>query len=119
MRLIPVVRNRVKNLIAITRDADSILAQACNGWLDAGTGRSVPTPEQNNGEKATDEADCALPAPTSSVVAAMAVGDAVALCLSRMRVGWQEGGKARRLDFLTNHPGGQIGLNLGGEKRSK
>lgn len=112
MRLIPVVRNRVKNLIAITRDPDSVLARACNGWLDAGTGAYVPSLSENGGEKATDEADSALPAPTSSVVSALAIGDALALSLSRMRVGWNAGGKARRLDFLRSHPGGQLGIEV-------
>lgn len=112
MRLIPIVRNRVKSLIAITSNPDSILAKACSGWLDAGTGAYVPSLEENNGEAATDEADSALPAPTSSVVAALAIGDAMALSLSRLRVGWNATGKERRQAFLFSHPGGRLGIDV-------
>jgi D-arabinose 5-phosphate isomerase GutQ len=111
MRLLPIVRPRVRTLVAITRDPDSVLARACSGWLDAGTGTHVG-PTMDGGQKVTDEADSALPAPTSSVVAALAVGDAVALSLSKMRIGWGKGGKARRLDFLRCHPGGQLGIEV-------
>lgn len=108
MRLLPIVRSRVRHLVAVTRDPDSILARACGGWLDAGTG-SFGT---KGGAKETDEADSALPAPTSSVVCALAVGDAVALSLSRLRIGWAKGGKERRADFLRCHPGGQLGIEV-------
>ncbi|SCV68451.1 BQ2448_572 [Microbotryum intermedium] len=113
MRLLPIIRPRVRTLIAVTRDRDSVLARACTGWLDAGTGAST----KSAGEKVTDEADSALPAPTSSVVAALAIGDAVALTLSKMRIGWGRDGKARRADFLRCHPGGQLGIELGREGR--
>ncbi|SCZ90393.1 BZ3500_MvSof-1268-A1-R1_Chr1-3g01960 [Microbotryum saponariae] len=108
MRLLPIIRPRVRTLIAVTRDPDSVLARACAGWLDAGTGAST----KSAGEKVTDEADSALPAPTSSVVAALAIGDAVALTLSKMRIGWGRDGKARRADFLRCHPGGQLGIEV-------
>lgn len=76
-------------------------------WLDAGTGRTIPARSESGGneEHLTDEADSVLPAPTSSVVTALAIGDAVALSLSRMRIGWSKGGKERRMDFLRSHPG--------------
>lgn len=60
----------------------------------------------------TDEADSALPAPTSSVVTALAVGDALALSLSKLRIGWSKGGKDRRAEFLRCHPGGQLGIEV-------
>ncbi|GAA5969197.1 hypothetical protein JCM11641_007505 [Rhodosporidiobolus odoratus] len=113
MRLLPVVRPRVRSLIAVTRDADSVLANACHGWLDAGTGvypAGLP-------KGTTDEADCTLPAPTNSVVTALAIGDALALTLSRLKIGWDKGGKERRASFFHCHPGGQLGLQLGREGR--
>ena len=109
MRLLPIVRPRVRHLVAVTRDPDSVLARACGGWLDAGTGAFT---KAAGGGKETDEADSALPAPTSSVVCALAIGDAVALSLSRLRVGWSKGGKERRAEFLRCHPGGQLGINV-------
>lgn len=115
MRLIPVVRPRLRYLIAVTRDPDSVLSRACTGWLDAGTGAVAGI--GGTGEKTTDEADCELPAPTSSVICGLAMGDALALCLSRLRVGWNSGGKERRKEFFKHHPGGQLGLQLGREDR--
>lgn len=110
MRLLPILRPRVRTMIAITRDPDSILARGCAHWLDAGTGAYAGG--MKDGEKVTDEADSALPAPTSSVITALAIGDAVALSLSRMRLGWDKGGKARRAAFLRCHPGGQLGIEV-------
>ncbi|GAA5997409.1 uncharacterized protein JCM10292_000242 [Rhodotorula paludigena] len=113
MRLLPIIRPRVRSLVAVTRDPDSVLARACHGWLDAGTGvypAGLP-------KGTTDEADSALPAPTNSVVSALAIGDALALTLSRLRVGWDADGKARRQDFFYCHPGGQLGIQLGREGR--
>ncbi|KAI5478434.1 hypothetical protein MNV49_005075 [Pseudohyphozyma bogoriensis] len=115
MRLLPIVRPRVRFLAAITRDPDSVLARGCGMWLDAGTGAYCGPVK--DGEKVTDEADTALPAPTSSVMTALAIGDAVALSLSRIRLGWEKDGKARRADFLRCHPGGQLGIALGREGR--
>lgn len=109
MRLLPIVRPRVRTLIAVTRDSDSVLARGCTNWLDAGTGAYVG-PTKDGGMKVTDEADSALPAPTSSVVSALAIGDALALTLSKMRLGWHKDGKARRQEFLHCHPGGQLGI---------
>ncbi|GAA5903237.1 hypothetical protein JCM8208_002248 [Rhodotorula glutinis] len=113
MRLLPIVRPRVRSLIAVTRDADSVLARSCHGWMDAGTG-VYPTGMPKG---TTDEADSALPAPTSSVVSALAIGDALALTLSRLKIGWDADGKERRLQFFHCHPGGQLGLQLGREGR--
>lgn len=108
MRLLPIVRPRVRSLIAVTRDPDSVLARSCHGWLDAGTGvypAGMP-------KGTTDEADSALPAPTSSVVSALAIGDALALTLSRLKIGWDADGKERRLQFFHCHPGGQLGIQV-------
>lgn len=108
MRLLPIIRPRVKSLVAVTRDPDSILASACNGWLDAGTGVN----RSGLPKATTDEADSALPAPTSSVVSALAIGDALALTLSRLRTGWDADAKRRREDFYHCHPGGQLGIQV-------
>ncbi|KAM0755490.1 SIS domain-containing protein [Meredithblackwellia eburnea MCA 4105] len=118
MRLLPILRPRVRTLVAVTRDPESVLARACHHWLDAGTGTGTGLGAAvKDGEKVTDEADSALPAPTSSVVTALAIGDALALSLSRVRLGWDKDGKARRADFLRCHPGGQLGIELGREGR--
>ncbi|GAA5898630.1 hypothetical protein JCM5296_005945 [Sporobolomyces johnsonii] len=113
MRLLPFIRPRVRSLVAITRDPESVLARACHGWLDAGTGVYPGA----KGGGTTDEADSALPAPTSSVVSALAVADALALTLSRLRIGWDAEGKNRRGHFFHCHPGGQLGIQLGREGR--
>ncbi|GAA5980951.1 hypothetical protein JCM10908_003928 [Rhodotorula pacifica] len=113
MRLLPIVRPRVRSLIAVTRDPESVLASSCHGWLDAGTGvNPAGLPKAT-----TDEADSALPAPTSSVVSALAIGDALALTLSRLRTGWDADAKRRREEFYHCHPGGQLGIQLGREGR--
>ncbi|GAA5960100.1 hypothetical protein JCM8115_004534 [Rhodotorula mucilaginosa] len=114
MRLLPIVRPRVRSLVAITRDPESVLASSCHGWLDAGTGvNPAGLPKAT-----TDEADSALPAPTSSVVSALAIGDALALTLSRLRTGWDADTKRRREEFYHCHPGGQLGIQLGREGRA-
>ncbi|GAA6006576.1 hypothetical protein JCM10207_004980 [Rhodosporidiobolus poonsookiae] len=113
MRLLPIVRPRVRSLVAVTRDPESVLAKSCHGWLDAGTGvypEGLP-------KGTTDEADSALPAPTNSVVTALAIGDALALTLSRLKIGWDKDGKDRRAEFFHCHPGGQLGIQLGREGR--
>ncbi|GAA5873232.1 hypothetical protein JCM3774_000089 [Rhodotorula dairenensis] len=113
MRLLPIIRPRVRSLVAITRDPESVLASSCHGWLDAGTGvNPAGLPKAT-----TDEADSALPAPTSSVVSALAIGDALALTLSRLRTGWDADAKRRREEFYHCHPGGQLGIQLGREGR--
>ncbi|GAA6063628.1 hypothetical protein JCM10212_000129 [Sporobolomyces blumeae] len=117
MRLLPIIRPRVRSLIAVTRDPDSVLARSCHGWLDAGTG-VYPADRGSAGLGTTDEADSALPAPTSSVVAALAIGDALALTLSRMKIGWDKDGKERRSHFFYRHMGGQLGIALGREGRT-
>ncbi|GAA5859660.1 hypothetical protein JCM8547_006181 [Rhodosporidiobolus lusitaniae] len=113
MRLLPIIRPRVRSLVAVTRDPESVLAKSCHGWLDAATGvypEGLP-------KGTTDEADSALPAPTNSVVTALAIGDALALTLSRLRLGWDKDGKDRRAEFFHCHPGGQLGIQLGREGR--
>ncbi|GAA5946993.1 hypothetical protein JCM3765_002107 [Sporobolomyces pararoseus] len=117
MRLLPIIRPRVRSLVAVTRDPDSVLARACDGWLDSGTG-VYPAQKGPAGAGTTDEADSALPAPTSSVVAALAIGDALALTLSRLKLGWDKDGKDRRSQFFHCHPGGQLGIQLGREGRT-
>jgi len=111
MRLLPIIRPRVRSLVAVTRDPDSVLARSCHGWLDSGTG-VYPAQKGPAGVGTTDEADSALPAPTSSVVAALAIGDALALTLSRLKQGWDKDGKDRRSRFLYCHPGGQLGIQV-------
>jgi len=88
--LLPALRSLGAQVIAITAKENSTLAQSATLVLPA----TVPA-----------EA-CPLDlAPTSSVIAAVALGDALAMALMRMR-GFKEN------DFAIRHPGGQIGRRL-------
>ncbi len=90
LRLLPTLKRLEATLIAITGCVTSTLAQASHIFLDA----SVST-----------EA-CGLNlAPTASTTVMLALGDALALEVSRRR-GW----KAE--DFADLHPGGRIGRRL-------
>jgi len=59
-----------------------------------------------------EEVDEAVPAPTSSVITALAILDALALSLLRNSTGWESDGNARRQVFAANHPGGNLGQQL-------
>ena len=90
LRLLPTLKRLEATLVVITGCATSTLAQASHIFLDA----SVST-----------EA-CGLNlAPTASTTTMLALGDALALEVSRKR-GW----KAE--DFADLHPGGRIGRRL-------
>jgi D-arabinose 5-phosphate isomerase GutQ len=54
-----------------------------------------------------EEADPAVPAPTSSVLAALAMLDSLALTLLRERVGWDADPVERKATFREFHPGGE------------
>jgi len=90
LRLLPTLKRLDAKLIAISGCSTSTLAQASNIFLDA----SVST-----------EACTLNLAPTASTTVMLALGDALALEISRRR-GW----KAE--DFADLHPGGRIGKRL-------
>jgi arabinose-5-phosphate isomerase len=90
LRLIPALRRLGAGLVAITERASSSLGQAADLCIALGP---------------IEEA-CPLGlAPSASTTALMAVGDALALLVSRMR-------DFRAEDFALYHPGGSLGRKL-------
>lgn len=89
-RLIPYLKSREVKLIAIVGDMQSFIARNCNLALDA----------------SVDKESCPFNiAPTTSSIAALALGDALAVCSMRYR-------NISIEDFSRNHPLGQIGRNI-------
>ncbi len=90
VRLLPLLTARRLPIIAVTGQADSTLAAASRVVLHLGEVREA----------------CWLGlAPSTSTMAMLAVGDALALVVSRMR-------GFRPEDFARYHPGGRLGLKL-------
>ncbi len=90
LRLLPLLKRLADNLITLSGSATSTLAQASDIVLDT----------------SVDTEACPLNlAPTASTTVMLALGDALALEVSRRR-GW----KAE--DFAELHPGGRIGKRL-------
>ena len=90
VRLLPTLKRLNATLIAISGCSTSTLAAACDIFLDASVSAEA----------------CSLNlAPTASTTVMLALGDALALEVSRRR-GW----KAE--DFADLHPGGRIGRRL-------
>ncbi len=88
--LLPTLKRLSTTLISLTACATSILAQASDIFLDTGVSAEA----------------CPLNlAPTASTTVMLALGDALALEVSRRR-GW------RAEDFADLHPGGRIGQRL-------
>ncbi len=90
IRLVPILRQRRSQLIAIVGNLDSPLAREADIVLDARVER---------------EADPLSLVPTSSSMAALAMGDALASALIYARRFTED-------DFAVFHPGGQLGRNL-------
>jgi arabinose-5-phosphate isomerase len=90
LRLLPTLKRLNTRLIAVSGCSTSSLAQACDIFLDT----SVST-----------EACPLNLAPTASTTVMLALGDALALEVSRRR-GWKEE------DFADLHPGGRLGRRL-------
>jgi len=90
LMLVPVLKRMGVPLIALTGSADSSLARAAEVHIDV----SVPA-----------EACPLNLAPTASTTAALAMGDALAVALLRMRGFTEE-------DFARSHPGGTLGRRL-------
>lgn len=90
VRILPSLRAAGALLLAITARADSTLGRAALATLELGK---------------LDEAGALGLAPTTSAVAMLALGDALALVVSQMR-------GFRREDFARFHPAGSLGLKL-------
>lgn len=90
LAILPALRSLGARVIAMTGCADSPLAEAADVFLDAGVPREA----------------CVMNlAPTASTTAALALGDALAVCLSRMKAFSEK-------DFRRFHPGGSLGQRL-------
>ena len=88
--LIPLIRNMGNKIIAIVSNTDSYLAQHADYTLNA---------------HVNEEACPNNLAPTSSTTAQLVIGDALAICLLKLR-----GFSAE--DFARVHPGGSLGKKL-------
>ena len=90
LAILPSLLARGAKIIAIVGNADSTLAQRAVVALDASVEREA----------------CPLNlAPTTSVIVALAIGDALAMTLQKVRGFRQE-------DYALNHPGGRLGRRL-------
>lgn len=90
VRLLPIIKRRGAEIIAICGEADSTVGRAADVLLDASVEREA----------------CPLNlVPTSSAIAEQALGDALAMALMRAR-----GFSAE--DFGQTHPGGQLGKRV-------
>lgn len=87
VRILPLLRDTASRLVAICGRTESSLARAADAVLDV----SVPA-----------EADPLGLAPTSSTTASLAMGDALAIAVSRRKGFTAE-------DFGRNHPAGMLG----------
>jgi arabinose-5-phosphate isomerase len=88
--LLPAIKRKGARIIAMTGNPASSLGQAADTHLDSGVSKEA----------------CPLNlAPTASTTAALALGDALAVCLLEAR-GFS------RDDFALSHPGGSLGRRL-------
>ncbi|GAA95422.1 uncharacterized protein L969DRAFT_299190 [Mixia osmundae IAM 14324] len=119
--LLPILRTRASLLVACTSSKDSPLARCCDCFLDA----ALPEGEGEAGEFAHPTSPGqthGLPAPTSSVMAALAVLDALGLAWARTQAGWHHEDAEQRDEqritdklrqmFVRYHPGGSLGSTL-------
>jgi arabinose-5-phosphate isomerase len=90
LRLLETIKRLGVAMIAITGDDRSTLARAADVWLDC---------------RVSEEACPLNLVPTASTTAALALGDALAMCLLVAKGFRQE-------DFANLHPGGKIGKRL-------
>lgn len=89
--------------IVMTGHGDSPIVRLADAWLDCST---APTPaaESIGGVAAPGNAEAypAIPAPTSSTTVMLAMGDALAIALTRAK-------GIEKATFVRNHPGGSLG----------
>ncbi|SAM01744.1 hypothetical protein [Absidia glauca] len=91
LALVPSIKHRQVPMIGLGGHSKSKLAKECEAWLD--------------GYVADEAGGLILPAPTSSTTLALALGDALALSLAKLRSFSTDG-------FALNHPGGSLGRRL-------
>lgn len=94
--LLDIDKVKLCGLIAMCGQERSTLVRSCHAWLDC----TLPVDEQIH-----PEAWEAIPAPTCSSTATLALGDAFAVALTSAR-------GICRDEFAKNHPGGAIGAQL-------
>jgi arabinose-5-phosphate isomerase len=88
--LLPAIKRKGARIVAMTGNAQSTLGKAADVHLDSGVSKEA----------------CPLNlAPTASTTAALALGDALAVCLLEAR-------GFGRDDFALSHPGGSLGRKL-------
>ena len=90
LRILPLLKARGCRLVGLIGRAESPLARACDHLVAAAVAR---------------EADHIGMAPTASTTLAMAIGDALAVAVSRARA-------FTRADFLSHHPAGLLGRHM-------
>ncbi|KAI9359472.1 hypothetical protein BD770DRAFT_386120 [Pilaira anomala] len=90
LMLLPSLKHRKIPVIGLGGNENSKLARECEAWIDGYVKR---------------EAGGSIPAPTSSTTLTLALGDALALTLAKLRTFTTDG-------FALNHPGGSLGRRL-------
>ena len=88
--LVPYIKSQGNKILAIVGNKDSFLAKSANWIIDGAVEQEV-----------MEE----IMAPTSSTTLQLALGDALAVCLMKMKGFTLE-------DFAKNHPGGSIGKQI-------
>ncbi|MDC1067569.1 KpsF/GutQ family sugar-phosphate isomerase [Candidatus Kapabacteria bacterium] len=89
LNLLPYIKNRSINVVSITSNQDSFLAEKSDHHLFTEIKKE----------------SCPIDlAPTSSTTAALVMGDAISACLVELK-------GIRQRDFAANHPSGQLGRN--------
>lgn len=89
LMLLPSLKHRNIPVIGLGGNAKSKLARECAAWIDGYVKREAGD----------------IPAPTSSTTLTLALGDALALTLAKLRTFTTDG-------FALNHPGGSLGRRL-------
>ncbi|KAI8637116.1 hypothetical protein BD408DRAFT_425125 [Parasitella parasitica] len=89
LTLLPSLKHRQIPVIGLGGNAKSKLARECAAWIDGYVQREAGD----------------IPAPTSSTTLTLALGDALALTLAKLRTFTTDG-------FALNHPGGSLGRRL-------
>ncbi|CAO3586610.1 unnamed protein product [Absidia cylindrospora] len=89
LSMVPSLKYRQIPIIGLGGNPKSKLAKECQAWLDGYVDKEAGT----------------IPAPTSSTTLALALGDALALSLAKLRSFSTDG-------FALNHPGGSLGRRL-------
>ncbi|KAI8332519.1 hypothetical protein EDC96DRAFT_526545 [Choanephora cucurbitarum] len=90
LMLLPSLKHRSVPVVGLGGNSKSKLAKECAAWIDG---------------YVESEAGGDMPAPTSSTTLALALGDALALTLAKLRNFTTDG-------FALNHPGGSLGRKL-------